>query len=349
MEDRKSKIIYLPVILLLTWFCLTFLVFIFGPWEYRLTNLFAFYSYLFLVNIALLLGYIFGQKEDTKVSKIEINYHPFVEISVIISILYLIVKLILTRGGDIQNLIGTFKNATEAYSISSLKHSNFFSYIDIIFTPISVIAITNGIFWHKKLNIVYKFCVYFMIIVSISSSIGSATRAGIIQLFVISLAALLLSFYKKFLIIRYHHKFLIVFFVISINIGYTSYSNFLVKTRDQLNTSINPVTLEQPKKDYFLYKITPKDIHPLINSTSFYLSHSYYRLNRALDLPFLGAGFGLSNSYFIIDNVEQYTGWSGLKKISYGMRLDEADLSGYGNFGQLSTHGLLLILHFLVL
>jgi hypothetical protein len=47
-------------------------------------------------------------------------------------------------------------------------------------------------------------------------------------------------------------------------------------------------------------------------------------------MPFKGLGFGLSNSYFVMRNIEQLTGWSGLKDISYGVRLDNAIGSGYG-------------------
>jgi hypothetical protein len=49
-----------------------------------------------------------------------------------------------------------------------------------------------------------------------------------------------------------------------------------------------------------------------------------------MNLPFKGLGFGLSNSYFIMDNIESLTGWSGLKNISYGVRLDKGIGSGYG-------------------
>jgi hypothetical protein len=47
-------------------------------------------------------------------------------------------------------------------------------------------------------------------------------------------------------------------------------------------------------------------------------------------MPFKGIGFGLSNSYFVMDNIESITGWSGLKKISYGVRLDSQVGAGYG-------------------
>jgi hypothetical protein len=49
-----------------------------------------------------------------------------------------------------------------------------------------------------------------------------------------------------------------------------------------------------------------------------------------MNLPFKGLGFGLTNSYFVMDNIEQLTGWSELKEISYGVRLDKEIGSNYG-------------------
>jgi hypothetical protein len=49
-----------------------------------------------------------------------------------------------------------------------------------------------------------------------------------------------------------------------------------------------------------------------------------------MNMPFNGLGFGLSNSYFIMDNIESLTGWSELKNISYGVRLDKGIGSSYG-------------------
>jgi oligosaccharide repeat unit polymerase len=332
MDNIKQNRIYLPILLLLSWLGFTIFVFLFGPWQYQLNQLFTFYLYLFIINIALLLGYIFGQNEESKGSYIKINYLKFVEISIIISLIYSIVKLILSKGGDVGNIWSTFINSADTYLNSYVRKAYFFSYLDIIFTPILVIAITNSIFYFKKLSKLYRFGVLFLILISIAYSIGSATRAGIIQLFIILISALMLGIYNKNFVFKLYHKVLVVFLAIIVFVGFIIYSNYLINTRYQENSTVNPLTHELPKKDYYLYKIIPNNLHPLINSTSFYISHSYYRLNRALDLPLLGIGFGMSNSYFIMDNIEQYTGWSGLKKISYGMRLDQADGTKYGNF-----------------
>jgi energy-converting hydrogenase Eha subunit E len=329
MMDQKQYRVYFPIIFLLSWLGLTIFIFIFGPYKYKITHSFVFYSYLLAVHIALLLGYLRGQRSYGRGFQIKIDYYRFVKISIIISFSYFILKLILTFGGDLRHFSETFKNASKTYLSSSVRHSNIFSYLDIIFTPISLIAITNAIFSYKNLGRRYRYSVFILILFSIASAIGSATRSGIVQTLIISMAAFSLGVYKKNIILKYYHKVLIFVFGATLVIGFLIYSSLLTNTRGGRIVN-NPLTKEPPRKDFFLTRVTSPELHPLINNVSFYISHSYYRLNKAMNLPFKGLGFGLSNSYFIMDNIESLTGWSGLKNISYGVRLDKGIGSGYG-------------------
>jgi hypothetical protein len=326
--SNKIKL-YFPILLLITWLGFTILVFIFGPWKYNLIDPFVFYSYLFLVHLALFLGYSKGLQSTPAVLSIKIEYDRFVNMSILVSFLYLIIKTLLTRGGDLANFFNTFRNASYTYITSSYRYVNIFSYLDIIFKPISIIAITNAIFNHGKLKRSYKYMIYILILITIFSSIGSATRSSIVQIFVFCLAALMLGIYNKTVILTKVQRALILVSILSFLVGFLMYSNLLVNTREGI-TTVNRLTGDPPRENYYLYKITPPDLHPFIDGTSFYLSHSYYQLNRALFLPYKGLGFGLSNSYFIIRNIERISGWNGLRDISYGLRLDDEVGAGYG-------------------
>jgi hypothetical protein len=331
MNLIKQKGIYFPIIVLLSWLSLTILSFAFGPYQYKLIKPFVFYSYLVLIHLALFIGYFYGQKKEGYGLRLKFNYYKTIEITIIISIIYVIIKLILTKGGDIRNLHEVFRNTQEVYHYSSFKHSNFFSYLDIFFFPLSVFAITNAIYSNNKLRLPFRMCVYIMILISIGTSIGSATRAGIMEFFVLTFAALLLSIYQNNFVFTTFHKIIAIIIVATSIGGFFFYSNVLIVKRNGVPI-INPLTNEPVKENYFLYKVTPQYLIPTINNTSFYLSHSYYQLNKALNMPFKGIGFGLSNSYFIMDNLEQYTGWSWPKEISYGCRLDKDAGMGYGAY-----------------
>jgi hypothetical protein len=320
---------YFPIVFLLSWLIFTILVFAYGPYEYKVTRPAIFYSYLVAIHLALLLGYLRGQRSTGRGFQIRIDYYRFVRVTIIISFFYLIIKLLLTFGGDLNNIKQTFTNARKAYLTSSIRHSNLFSYLDIFFAPITLIAVTNAIFSYKHLRRRYKFILFVLILFSIAAAIGSATRSGIVQVAIIGLSAFLLGIYKQNYVLKQSHKILILVFTILIAIGFLTYSSLLTNSRGG-RIYVNPLTNEAPRKDFFLTKNTSPKFHHLINNVSFYVSHSYFRLNKAMNLPFKGLGFGLSNSFFIMDNIEQLTGCSYFKEVSYGLRLDKDIGSGYG-------------------
>jgi len=164
MINQRARKFYFPIIFLLSWLGLTIFIFIFGPYRYKITNSFIFYTYLFLIHISLYLGYVRGQRSFGREMRVKFDYYKFVEITVIISLFYFIAKLILTFGGDVRHFSDTFRNASKSYISSTLKHSNLFSYLDIFFAPISLIAITNTIFNYKNLRKQFRYSVYILIL-----------------------------------------------------------------------------------------------------------------------------------------------------------------------------------------
>jgi hypothetical protein len=327
---KQSKT-YFPLVFLMTWLLLTIIIFIWGPWNYKLINPFTFYFYLFLIHLALILGYMRGLESQGRSSRVGLDFFKWTKTAIIVSGIYFIFKSVITAGDSFSHFIGTFRNASETYTNSNLRHPTLFNYSDILFFPVFIFASVNTIYIHKKLNWWYRLVVYLMIIGTIAASIGSAVRGQIVDILIICFAAFWLSLYNKNLILKLYQKLLTTVFAVTILIAFLSYSNLLVTSRGGI-TSINLLTFEPPKKDYFLYEIIPSNLKPLINSTSFYTSHSYYQLNKALNLPSKGIALGLSNSYFVMDNIEQYTGWKWLKTISYGIRLDNEMGGGFGAY-----------------
>lgn len=327
----KQKKIYSPIIFLLSWLGFTIFTFSFGPYYYKLTNPFVFYTYLILIHLFLFLGYKRGLRSNGRGCQFNINYLSFVKTALLISIGYNIVKLIYTGGGNIINFGSTFNDATTSYMNNvSGQNVTVFSYIDMIFYPIYLIAITNAIFSYKYLLKPYKICLYVLVMLPILTSIGSATRSGIVQIAMITMAAFLLAVYKKNIIVNRRQKIIISTLVIISVIGFLSYSSLLVSSRGGSYFD-NALTGDPPRDDFFVTRYASPEVQLVVDSISFYISHSYFRLNEAMNMPFEGLGFGFSNSVFLINNIEKLTGWSGLNEISYGVRLDRGD--GVGNYG----------------
>src|SRR5450631_4068606 len=210
MDKLKQKKIYFPIIFILSWLGFTIFTFSFGPYYYNVTNPFIFYSYLISIHLSLFLGYRRGLQSNGRRWKYNINYFSFVKTTIIISVGYSVVKLISSSGGNVLNVAATFEDAATSYKQSiSGENVSMFSYIDMMFNPIYVIAVTNSIFSYKYLLKPYRFCLYFLIILPVFSSISSATRSGIVQIAIISMAAYLLGIYKKTIILKRFHKIIL--------------------------------------------------------------------------------------------------------------------------------------------
>ena len=343
---------------MLGWILLTILVFIFGPYEYDIIRPVIFYFYLLGLLLSIFLGYKRGQNTFGRGSRLRINYYKFTKQTILFSLSYFFLKVVIIGGGDFVQIFNTLRDPSLTYTTSSVRVApTLFVYMDMFFHPFSLIAITNVVFSYKKLPKRYRYAGYFLIFISLGQAIGAATRSGIVQNVILLTAAFTLGVYRKNIILKFKHKVRIFVTLILFLITFLGYSFLLTTSRDGNIIILNPITNEPPKDDYFIDQITPDEINPLTYNIAFYISHSYYNLNKAMNLSFEGLGFGLSNSYFIMDNIEAWTGWSGPKELSYGLRVEkEAGARGFGLYwstfytwiaSDVTWPGTLIVMYFL--
>ncbi len=325
----KQRKIFLPILILLGWLGFTLSIFLFGPYDYNVQNPILFYTYLVSLHIALFLGYFRGQQSKGRLLKVSFNPLKFIKICLAITTAYMILKLVITQGGDIRRINTALTDASEAYLTNSSKSVSAFSYIEMLIVPLTMLALTNGIVYFKKLSKRYKACLIFIILILLATSISSAVRTIIISTMVTGSAAFLLGVYKKTIVLKRIHKIVLWIVGIFLVVSFLVYSAFLTETRNAY-TSYNMLTNEYPREDFLLYQVTPEIVHPLINGVSFYLGHSYYRLSQAFNMDSNGIGFGFTNSYFVMRNIELLTGWNEIENISYGARLDKGVGGGSG-------------------
>jgi len=322
--------IYFPIVFLLSWLGFTIFVFSFGPYTYNITGAGYFYTYLLLIHLALFIGYKVGLKSHGRLLRFKVNYLKTIEGVIVLSACFNILKLMF-NGGAVGNVIETFNDASLSYEKNITGHfASVFTYLDMIFYPIYVVAITNAITNYKNLRFQYRIFTVFLLMLPVFSSIGSATRSGIVQATMIIFSAILLSIYKRKIILTMRRKVIAILAIILAAIAFIAYNSLLVTSRGGISL-YNLVTGDPPRDDFILNEFISPEFQLIIASISFYISHSYYRLNKAMDLPFEGLGLGFTNSVFIMSNIERLTGWNGLFEISYGIRLDRED--GVGDFG----------------
>ncbi|KHJ39130.1 hypothetical protein PBAC_07300 [Pedobacter glucosidilyticus] len=326
-----AKKFYAPIVILMSWLLTTLFFFYYGPYEYQLASPWVFNSYIFFIHVSILLGYIVGQQSYGRKLNIKINYYKFVKLLIRFSIFYTVLMLIITKGGDVGRVGQAIDNPADAYLAGSTKAApTLFSYLNIIIAPIITLAITNSILIWKRISSLDKLLVIAYIIITILSAVGSSVRSGLVAIILSIFSAYMLGIFKGYFEFNLKYKLFAFIAIISILYGFFTYSANLVENRGT-TLIVNPLTGKGPDENFILYRILPEKWNLTVTGLGFYLSHSYYRLNMAMNMPSKGLGFGLTNSYFVMRNISVITGWNGLEDISYGLRMDKE--SEYGIFG----------------
>ncbi|MBI4727341.1 hypothetical protein HY768_09025 [candidate division TA06 bacterium] len=322
-----------PLLLLLLWLITTVLLFIFGPYSYSFGNKIQLYTYLAAVHIALYAGYCLGLRTKPQRPKVILKGLALAKISLLFSGVLLMVNLLCTGGGDIGRLALAIKDPGAAYAAGSTKGGvSIFNYIGIFSAPVSMMSFVLGTYYWARLRVVYKILLASLFATAILSSIGASVRSTIIITGLYAAAAFGAAYQNKIIHVTSRAKLMLVVVLVCATVVFFKYFAFLTENRQQGDNRLrNPLTNEMPAQDHPMYKILPEAWHNTYTIAAFYISHSYYRLAQALNMPFIGIGWGASNSAFLVRNIVRLTGWTEFENYSYGMRLDR--MTGYGDFG----------------
>ncbi|WP_256011182.1 hypothetical protein [Desertivirga xinjiangensis] len=327
----SSKKRYFPVLLLLTWLIFTVFFFITGPFKYPLENQETLYIYLTLIHLSLFLGYRRGLKSKGRET---LNFFTSIQVlkrMITVFFLYTIVKVFLGGGANILSIGSAIGDPAASYlSSHSNENVSIFGYIDMLFAPLQTLGVAGGVYMWNKLSRLYRALLILCIIIAIGNSVAASIRSGIVGMVLTVTSSLILRIVTGDLYLNLKKKIIIFLSVAGFLSLFFMYTAHLSENR---NTTIilNPLTLESPEDNNVYFRLFPEDWRLTIIATNFYIGHSYYRLNQAMNLSFNGIGLGFANSYFMIKNVTKITGWNGLESISYGLRLDKE--IGYGDFG----------------
>lgn len=330
------RIRLLPLIIFFLWLLITIILFVYGPYKYDISNKFELYTYLIAVHIMLCLGYFIGMKKRGKSCNLFVRIPNMAKICLSISFIIFIASIIYTKGGDIRLLKLAIADPAAAYMLGSTKEGiNLFNYVYIFTAPIKIYAIILCIFYWPLLKARHKLIIISMLIADTLGAVGSSTRGGIVATLVMIFSTFLILYFGKIIRLSKKSKLLILILTIFGLFSFFKYTSLITEKRaGGRNLLINPITMQMPDEKNFIYQIIPEEYQKDISVIIFYITHGYARLASAMELPFIGIGFGIGNSYFLIRNVELLTGIENLEDLSYGLRLDKTTTGTFGNYWQ---------------
>jgi len=216
LKFRFSGVLqYIPLIICGGFFLFTILVFVFGPFDWKINNGFNLYSFLFFSVLALVTGYILAVKKGKVTnSKLNVNTNNILILCAFVYLILYIPTVFSATGKLYPDFITGLTNAGKAYQNAKYYNTHGFklvAYIRMLLSPFLIMVMPVTLFFMPKLSKIGRFFGFTvligMVLLGISQGINKvcADFTGQIVLF---LVLLFFSNYKKGLNVQYKLKIL---------------------------------------------------------------------------------------------------------------------------------------------
>jgi hypothetical protein len=313
------------MLVLFPWLVMTVVLFAFGPYDYPIPSPLKLWTFLIAVHAAILAGYLRGTRSKGRMYRGATSTLRITKVALLIVAAAYLLNLILTGGGDVARVILVFRDPLKAYTSSSIRGASLFNYLGIILSPLTGIGLALGCYYWSSLRRFYKSLLVFIVVTALLAAIGAAVRGSMIFLGVFTASGIASRWASGEMQLSPRRRRMLVLTAVILVAAFFQYFGYLAENRAGLRTDVllNPITMERPDLSSTFYKVLPESWHTSATVAVFYVSHAYYRLSLAMEMPFEGIGFGAGNSMFLVRNVVRLTGSPKFEDRSVGVRLDK--------------------------
>lgn len=306
------------------------LLFRFGPFEWRYRNDTTLFGFLFIVHLASSVGFVLGLARPAARPTRIIPIDKVVRVLAVLSTAGIIFGLIdQYRSGP--NLLAAITDpASSRREWIDTRGLSAFSYVALLFSVAHFPLVATVFGYWKNISTRAKWCAVTTASGMCLIAVWSGSRAGMHAILVVALVFNMAGAFAKRAIGSMRTIAIVgsvLFLGFAFYAGYVSAKRASKKTIDYskyvMRTSSN-VDFDHP-----FVSDAPPALEPIILSGSFYLTHGFDGLAACLHKPFIGVGFGLAHSAFLMRTWEKLTGDERINQLSCFTRLMEED--GYSS------------------
>jgi hypothetical protein len=324
---------FTPILIVECYLSFTVFVFAFGPWPWDVRNPVTLYTYLFLVQAALLLGYFSittkgsgttytGRYSSSKLLKVSVALN----LAAIIPFYYIqLGRFDLSASGMLSQIVAGATDPGKAYKeiLNAPRFGSGSQFIVLwaymLFTPILWLSVPLGVAAWESLSLKMKAAITFIVLANVATWIAIGTIQGIADnagIIVISMLASRRKPFKRRLNLR---RVAAIVCAISAVLFYFSYAqNSRLRGKTMVLTDKDAgITLDTGN---ILIAGLPSEMQSTVGRGSSYLSEGYYGLSLALEEPFQWS-YGVGHSLFWIGVVQHVTGFNATN-LTYPARVD---------------------------
>lgn len=331
MEAGKSRR-FLPLLIVQGYLAFTVFIFAFGPWPWDVRNPITLYTYLFLVQVALLVGYLSkAVNPPIPIYSGHSSRKKWLHISVALSLIAIapfyyiqLGRLEVSLGGMIAQIVAGATDPGQAYrdtldSSGSVSHF-YLLWAYVLISPILWLCVPLAVSSWETLSFKMKSAIVFIVGANVATWIAMGTVQGIADNAVIIALSIMVSGKK----VRLKRKSLVRFVAITAFLAtvvfYFSYAQNS-RSHGQMITATDPqagITLDT---NNFILLALPPSAQSAVGRGCSYLTQGYYGLSLALSVPFQWT-YGVGHSLFWSAFLQHFTGVD-VTNLTYPARIDE--------------------------
>ena len=310
----NKRIALYPIIFFQIYLTVSVLTFAFGPMAWPVSNPWQLYTFLFLAQVGLFVGYRSAIRVQPRSASTKIRVPVMVTVSLVFNYLW-IGKTYQIRTGlpdidlgtAIKMVIAGLTSPGQQYSDKFSNYQTFggqgttiMDYITLLLFPVMWVAFPLGVFFWKQLSFPVRVALVGWIILDLSTWIAAGTNKGIAD-FVLLLPCMLVA-RNPAMLMKIRRRNMIGIGLITI-IGVAALFTFFsmgVLGRsggkgDLLSDAAAGVSADL---DNPILKYSPSALRGQIVSFTSYFTQGYYGLSLSLKEPFVFC-YGVGNSYFL--------------------------------------------------
>ncbi|MBX7234908.1 MAG: hypothetical protein K1X65_11015 [Caldilineales bacterium] len=312
----------LPIAVALLWLWGSVALFAFGPYDYLVRTPLVLYGYLTAANLALFLGY--RSRVNGQGAAYQGKWQPrqMLRLSLVLALFIMMFSVVSGQGRNL-GFRAALEDPALAYALyGESQGTSFLPYILIFLEPFVFPFLILTAFYWQETKLLIRLTFFLILTVNIMGAVSIALRGAIVFQVITVGAAFLSAFLGGRWKLGVLSKLQITVLIIAGVLLLLAFFSLIYSQRSPgTATSFNPSIGQFPDPDHLITQITPESQKPLVFGAITYLTHGYYGLSLALDKPFVGVGFGVTNSTFLLRNFVRFTGLDVLYDFSYANRL----------------------------
>jgi hypothetical protein len=338
-QARSAQVLarFAPLIAISCYLTFTVFLFAFGPWKWPVRNPFQLYPFLFLSQVALVIGYTIGALRQARGYYGRWSPTRLITFSLVMNLVMLLPTTLTRTGSLIPNVIEGIQNPGVVYYANNMRMAeggNFVEYIRIILGPILILYFPLAIFFWQKISLSLKLGTFFVTVWTAAGWIAIGTNKGIAD-FVILLPLLVGSSYLAG-VFRLNRRVIVIFasaaavllvaffmFFTTGNTARTGGGVFYMETAD-VGVDV----------DYAPLRFLPNNVFVGVSALTGYITQGYYGLSLSMQQPFI-PNYGIGNSMFLYRNAAKLLGRPDLESRPYPARLQGYGWDAYGNWSSI--------------